>query len=188
VRILGISGSLRTGSYNSAALDAAEELLPEGVRLERLTGLADLPAYNEELDVGGRELSVQRLRCAIAHSDGILAATPEYNASLPGALKNALDWASRPFPDNSLRNKPVAVIGASTGIFGATWAQAEARKVLKTIGANVLDVELPISDAQSRFRDGRLDPEIERLLGQLIGALIDAIQTHRIDAVEAQGE
>jgi chromate reductase len=179
LRILGISGSLRTGSYNSAALDAADGLLPDGVQLDRFIGLADLPVYSEELDVGGRELSVQRMRCAIARADGILIATPEYNASLPGGLKNALDWASRPFPDNSLRNKPVAVIGASTGIFGATWAQAETRKVLKTIGADVLDDELPIRDAESRFRDGRLDPETESQLGELIGALIDAIQAHR---------
>lgn len=179
MRILGISGSLRTGSYNSAVLDAAEGLLPAGVQLDRFTGLADLPAYSEELDVGGRELSVQRLRFAIARADGVLIATPEYNASLPGGLKNALDWASRPFPDNALRNKPAAVIGASTGIFGAIWAQAETRKVLKAIGAQVLDVELPIPDAESRFRDGRLDPEIESQLGELIGALIDAIQAHR---------
>ena len=127
MRILGISGSLRTGSYNSAALDAAEGLLPEGVQLDRFTGLADLPVYT----------------------------------------------------DNSLRNKPVAVIGASTGIFGATWAQAEARKVMKAIGAQVLDAELLIPDAESRFRDGRLDPEIGSQLGELIGALIDAIQAHR---------
>ena len=179
MRILGISGSLRTGSYNSAALDAAEGLLPEGVQLDRFTGLADLPVYSEELDVGGRELAVQRLRSAIERADGVLVATPEYNASLPGGLKNALDWASRPFPDNSLRDKPVAVIGASTGIFGAIWAQAETRKVLKAIGAQVLDVELPIPDAESRFRDGRLDPEIESQLGDLIGALIDAIHAHR---------
>jgi chromate reductase len=179
VRILGISGSVRTGSYNSAALDVAEGLLPDGVQLDRFTGLADLPVYSEELDVGGRELTVAWLRGAIARADGILVATPEYNASLPGGLKNALDWASRPFPDNSLRNKPVAVIGASTGIFGAIWAQAETRKILKAIGARVLDVELPIREAESRFRDRRLDPEIENQLGELIGALIDAIQAHR---------
>lgn len=179
MRILGISGSLRSGSYNSAALDAAEGLLPEGVQLDHFTGLADLPVYSEELDVGGRRLSVERLRFTIARADGVLVATPEYNASLPGGLKNALDWASRPFPDNSLRKKPVAVIGASTGVFGAIWAQAETRKVLKAIGAQVLDVELPIPDAESRFTDGRLDPEIESQLGELIGALIDAIQAHR---------
>lgn len=179
MRILGISGSLRTGSYNSAALDAAERLLPESVQLDRFTGLADLPIYSEELDLGGRVLSVQRLRSAIARADGVLVATPEYNASIPGGLKNALDWASRPFPDNSLRSKPAAVIGASTGIFGAIWAQAETRKVLKAIGAHVLDLELPIPDAENRFSDGRLDPEIESQLGELVGALIDEIQAHR---------
>ena len=81
----------------------------------------------------------------------MLISTPEFNASIPGVLKNALDWASRPFPDNALRGKPVAVVGASTGLFGAVWAQAETRKVLETIGADVLDHELPVGQAHVAF-------------------------------------
>ena len=104
-----------------------------------------------------------------------MIATPEYNASIPGALKNALDWASRPFPDNCLRGKPVAVIGASTGLFGAVWAQAELRKVLNTIGAAVLDSELPVPAAHTAFTtDGRLrDPAVAAALRALVHDLVD---------------
>jgi len=100
-------------------------------------------------------------------------ATPEFNGSIPGALKNALDWASRPFPDNALRGKPVAVMGASTGLFGAVWAQAEVRKVLGIIGADVLDGELPIGLAHLAFEeDGHLaDAGARDALGQLVGVL-----------------
>src|SRR6478735_3160354 len=147
MRILGISGSLRSGSHNTSLLRAAAMSLPSGVELEFYDGLADLPHYNEDLDVDPVPEHVAHLREAIAQADGLLIATPEYNGSIPGVLKNAIDWASRPFPDNSLRGKPVAVIGASTGLFGAVWAQAEARKVLATIGADVLDRELPVGQA-----------------------------------------
>src|SRR5213076_2956846 len=107
----------------------------------------------------------QRLRDAIEAADAILIATPEYDSSLPGQLKNALDWASRPFPDNALRNKPVAVIGTSTGMFGAVWAQAEARKVLGATGARVVDIELPIPRAEEAFAGDRLaDAELHENL------------------------
>ena len=96
---------------------------------------------------------VARLREAIAEADGVLISTPEFNGSIPGVLKNALDWASRPFPDNALRGKPVAVVGASTGLFGAVWAQAEVKKVLGIIGADVLDGELPVGQASGAFGD-----------------------------------
>ena len=101
-------------------------------------------------------------------------ATPEYNASVPGALKNALDWASRPFPDNVLRKKPSAVIGASTGLFGAVWAQAEVRKALKASGAHVLEAELPVGMADGAFtEDGSLaDPELARRLGDVVNDLV----------------
>jgi chromate reductase len=176
VRILGISGSLRAGSYNGAALEAAARLLPAGVALERWSGLADLPAYDEDLDAAGPGPDVEHLRAEIERADGLLIATPEYNASLPGALKNALDWASRPFPGNALRAKPAAVIGASTGIFGAIWAQAEARKVLTTSGARVVDAELAIPEADVVFADGRLDPALELALEEVLDALVCAIE------------
>jgi chromate reductase, NAD(P)H dehydrogenase (quinone) len=176
VQILGISGSLRSGSYNRAALRAAAQLLPAGASLELWTGLAEIPAYSEDLDAAEPGSAVRELRAAIRDAEGLLIATPEYNGSLPGALKNALDWASRPFPDNALRHKPAAVIGASTGIFGAVWAQAEVRKVLKMSGAAVIDAELPIIHAQEAFDvEGRLNPEYEAAVEATLDALIFAI-------------
>ncbi len=173
IRILGISGSLRRGSHNTSLLRATALSLPPGVSLDIYTGLADLPHYNEDLDVEPVPESASRLRNAIASSDGLLIATPEYNGSVPGVLKNAIDWASRPFPDNAMRGKPVAVIGASTGLFGAVWAQAETRKALKTAGADVLDSEVPVGQAHAAFtNEGRLsDPEIQSALDELVGVL-----------------
>jgi chromate reductase len=173
LRILGISGSLRRGSHNTNLLRAAAELLPPGVELEVYDGLRDLPPYDADRDAQPADPAVARLRAAIAEADGVLIATPEYNGSIPGFLKNALDWASRPFPDNALRGKPVAVIGASTGLFGAVWAQAELRKVLGIIGADVIDVELPVGQAETAFADdGRLvEPEQREVLSELVHVL-----------------
>lgn len=157
LRILGISGSLRRGSHNTNLLRTAATLLPAGAELEVYEDLRNLPPYDADHDVDAAVPAVARLREAIAKADGVLIATPEYNGSIPGVLKNALDWASRPFPDSALRGKPVAVIGASTGLFGAVWAQAETRKVLGVIGADVIDHELPVDQADSAFADdGRL--------------------------------
>jgi chromate reductase, NAD(P)H dehydrogenase (quinone) len=110
----------------------------------------------------------------IETADALLIATPEYNASIPGQLKNALDWASRPYPENALRRKPVAVVGASTGLFGAVWAQAELRKVLATAGADVLDDELPIENAHEAFDDDvtLADHELSRRLEQILANLL----------------
>ncbi len=173
LRILGISGSLRRGSHNTSLLRAAAKLLPPGVELEVYEGLRDLPPYDPDRDTQPADPSVARLRQAIADADGLLIATPEYNGSLPGLLKNALDWASRPFPDNVLRGKPVAVVGASTGLFGAVWAQAEARKVLGITGADVTDHELPVGQADTAFGDGGelVDPEQRAVLGDLVHVL-----------------
>jgi len=173
MRILGISGSLRRGSHNRRLLRAAGDALPPGADLVEWEGLAGLPAFDEDLELDPPE-AVQRLFEAIESSDAILIATPEYNASLPGALKNAFDWASRPFPDNVLRDKPVAVVGASTGLFGAVWAQAEVRKVLKTAGAHVLESELPVGMADGAFdEDGHLaDPDLSARLHDLVLDLV----------------
>ena len=173
IRILGLSGSLRSGSHNTALLRAAALSLPSGVELEVYDGLRDLPPYDADLDVEPADEAVARLREAIAGADGVLISTPEFNGSIPGVLKNALDWASRPFPDNALRGKPVAVIGASTGLFGAVWAQAEVRKVLKIIGADVLDGELPVGTAHLAFADdGDLaDASTRRALDELLRVL-----------------
>jgi chromate reductase, NAD(P)H dehydrogenase (quinone) len=174
MKVLAISGSLRRESHNTKLLRAAEELLPPSATLELFDGLADVPPYNADDDVVPAPEPVQRLRDAIAGADGVLIATPEYNASIPGVLKNALDWASRPFPDNAFRGKPVAVIGASTSMFGAVWAQAELRKVLGAIGARVIDRDLPISlaeeafDAQFKLVDDEQHEKLAAILAELL--------------------
>jgi chromate reductase len=183
LRILGISGSLRQGSHNTSLLRAAARALPSGVALELLDGLRDVPPYDADADVDPAPAAVAHLRDAIAKADAVLIATPEFNGSIPGVLKNALDWASRPFPDNALRGKPVAVVGASTGLFGAVWAQADTRKVLGVIGADVIDGELPVTMAHAAFGDdGDLaDPELRAALDGLV-----AILAARAGSVDSQ--
>jgi chromate reductase len=171
-RILGISGSLRRDSHNTSLLRAAAEAAGPDIELELYEGLKQIPPYDGDDDIHPRPASVARLNEAIANADAVLFATPEYNASIPGQLKNAIDWVSRPIAMNALRNKPVAVVGASTGGFGAVWAQAELRKVLATLGARVLDVELPIPHAHTRFEQGGLtDEEIRASLAEVLEAL-----------------
>jgi chromate reductase len=173
MKILGISGSLRRGSHNRKLLRAAGKALPPGVELVEWDGLATLPAFDEDLEPDP-PAAVKEFLAAVEGADALLIATPEYNASLPGALKNAIDWASRPFPDNVLRDKPAAVIGASTGLFGAVWAQAEVRKTLKASGADVLEDELPVGLADGAFTDdGTLaDPELAARMRDLVGDLV----------------
>jgi chromate reductase len=172
MRILGIAGSLRRGSHNRKLLRAAGEALPPGAELVEWEGLGDLPIFCEDLEASP-PAAFRDFLSEVEEADALLIATPEYNASLPGGLKNALDWASRPFPDNVLRDKPSAVIGASTGLFGAVWAQAEVRKALKASGAHVLDSELPVGLADTAFTDdGALaDPELTARLEDLLGDL-----------------
>jgi chromate reductase len=175
MRVLGIAGSLRAGSHNRRLLEAARELLPADVELEIWDGLKDVPPYDEDDDVDPAPAAAARLRAAIAGADAVLFATPEYNSSIPGQLKNAVDWASRPLATNVLRNKPVAVVGASTGVFGAVWAQAELRKVLGATGARVVDGELTLGRAAERFGDdGRLQDEAARdELREVVWTLVD---------------
>ena len=179
MHVLAISGSLRSDSHNTRLLRAAALALPPGVELELYDGLAALPPYCEDADVDPAPAPVEDLRGRIAAADALLIATPEYNASIPGVLKNAIDWASRPFPDNALRGKPVAVVGASTGLFGAVWAQAELRKVLHHTGADVLEEELPVGLADHAFAaTGELaDPELQQQLIALTGALAREVRT-----------
>jgi len=177
MKILAISGSLRRDSHNRGLLVNAAELLPADVELELFEDLRAVPPYDQDDDVEPAPAAVARLRAAIAGSDALLISTPEYNSSIPGQLKNALDWASRPIESNVLRNKPVAVIGASTGAFGAVWAQAELRKVLAATGARVIDAELAVGHAPQRFDEhGRLaDAELREQLGEVLNALLDAV-------------
>jgi chromate reductase, NAD(P)H dehydrogenase (quinone) len=181
VLVLGISGSLRADSFNTALLHAAAGLLPPPARMPLYTDLRLLPPYSEDLDVEPAPPPVQRLRAGIETVDALLIATPEYNGSVPGQLKNALDWASRPYPDNVLRQKPVAVVGASTGVFGAVWAQAELRKVLTRAGARVLEDDLPIGNADEAFDDklALADRELSARLEDIVANLLTSAVRHR---------
>jgi chromate reductase len=182
MRILGISGSLRAESHNTALLRAAAELLPPGAELEIWDGLKRVPPYDQDDDTEPAPRGARELRAAIADADALLIATPEYNSSLPGQLKNALDWASRPIESAVLRNKPVAVIGASAGMFGAVWAQAELRKVLAATGARVVgDEEVPVAHADTAFdSDGRLNSEeLSQVLADLLAELVSETRPAR---------
>jgi chromate reductase, NAD(P)H dehydrogenase (quinone) len=176
MKLLAISGSLRRDSFNTKLLRAAEELLPPEVEAELWAGLKEVPPYDEEDDVQPAPRAVTALRDAIADADAVLISTPEYNSSIPGQLKNALDWVSRPLTESPLRNKPVAVVGASTGAFGAVWAQAELRKVLAAIGARVVDAEVAVGHAPTRF-DEQGEFVDEALLEQLDETLEELLAT-----------
>ena len=180
MRILGISGSLRRDSHNTQLLRAAAALLSPGAELVLWEDLKAVPPYDADDDYGliGRAESLQRLDAAIRDADAVLFATPEYNHSIPGALKNALDWLSRPLAESPLRGKPVAVVGASTGLFGAVWAQAELRKVLHAIGARVVDRELPVGQAAEAFAEhGRLaDDGLDLMLADLLAELTGEVR------------
>ena len=173
--VLFVSGSLRRGSYNTALLREAANALPSGVNHKWLDGIAALPPYSEDDDGGRAPAAVERLRRTIAAADAVLIATPEYNGSIPGGLKNAVDWASRPYPDNAWRDKPVAVIGASTGIFGAVWAQAQLRKSLRSAGARVINAELAVGGAHDAFLPSGAprDPGHATGLRDVVAALVD---------------
>lgn len=173
MRILGLSGSLRRDSYNTRLLAGARSLLPSGVELVLFDQLGAIPPYSEDDEQQSPPDAVAALSAAIAGADALLISTPEYNGSIPGALKNALDWVSRPIATTPLRGKPAAVVGASTGLFGAVWAQAELRKVLATIGARVVDRELPVAQA-----DESLGPDglpLEREATEALSATIDEL-------------
>jgi chromate reductase, NAD(P)H dehydrogenase (quinone) len=174
MRVLGISGSLRRDSLNSALLRAAAERLPAGAELVEFERLRDVPPYDEDLEREGTPAVVEELRAAVRDADAVLIATPEYNHSIPGQLKNALDWVSRPAGQSALNGKPSAVIGASTGMFGAVWAQAELRKVLGAMGGRVAEAELAVGHAKGLLDGDRLalspqhSEQLEEILAELI--------------------
>jgi chromate reductase len=185
MRVLGISGSLRRDSLNSALLRTAAERLPAGAEWSEFEGLRAIPPYDEDLELEGTPAPVLELREAIRDADAVLVATPEYNHSIPGQLKNALDWASRPAGRSALNGKPAAAIGASTGMFGAVWAQAETRKILGALGGRVIEAELPVARADQLLVDGHLELEpqqserLEETLAELIAAAEEAEELTR---------
>jgi chromate reductase, NAD(P)H dehydrogenase (quinone) len=171
VTVLGISGSLRRDSYNTKLLRAAEELLPASVELEIWDDLKAVPPFDEDDEPG--TAVVASLREAVGGADLLLFVTPEYNHSIPGQLKNAVDWLSRPVATSALRGKPALVVGASTGAFGAVWAQAELRKVLAAAGARIVDAEVAVGHAPTKFDEGGtlIDEEIEDQLREALELL-----------------
>ncbi len=185
MRVLGIAGSLRRDSLNSALLRAAAERLPAGVELVEYEGLREIPPYDADLELEGTPLAVRQLREAIRGADAVLVATPEYNHSIPGVLKNALDWASRPAGQSALNGTPAAVIGASTGMFGAVWAQAETRKVLGALGGRVVEAELPVARGDKQLVGGELELEppqseqLQEILAELVSAAEEVEQFAR---------
>ncbi|HLH64353.1 MAG TPA: NAD(P)H-dependent oxidoreductase [Solirubrobacteraceae bacterium] len=175
MRILGISGSLRAASYNTALLEAAAELAPEGVSIDIYDDLERLPPYNEDRDTATPPAEVQRLRHAIEQADAVLMATPEYNGAMPGQIKHAVDWASRPHgPQAALWGKPAAAIGASVTDYGAMWAQDQLRRSLGIAGARVLEAELAVGGAPALFDEGRLvDAQTRERLSELVRGLAE---------------
>ncbi len=173
MRVLGITGSLRRDSHNGRLLRAAAGLLAPEAELIVFDGLKAILPFDED-DEAAPGAAVERWREQLEQADALLFATPEYNHSIPGALKNAVDWASRPSATAALRNKPAAVIGTSTGMFGAVWAQAELRKSLAAAGARVIDRELPVPDAEHAFAadDTLAEHEQTLALGEILAELL----------------
>jgi chromate reductase len=175
MQVLAFSGSLRERSYNTALARAAADLAPAGVDVDLYEGLAELPPYDEDLDGEDAPASVRDLRERIAQADALLFVTPEYNGSIPGVLKNAIDWASRPPRGGAaIWGRTAAVAGATTGQYGAIWAQQDLRRVLGIAGARVIDGEVPVARAQDVFDDsGELtDPRVAARLAAQLEALV----------------
>ncbi|HTX79355.1 MAG TPA: NADPH-dependent FMN reductase [Longilinea sp.] len=181
LKVLGISGSLRKGSYNTALLHEASRLLPKGMTLE-IHDLASIPLYNADLDSENPPEAVKQLRDHIRAADALLIATPEYNYSIPGVLKNAIDWASRPVKDSALNGKPLAIMGAG-GLMGTSRAQSHLRQV--AVFTNMFPLNKPeifVTYASQKFdANGNLTDEVAR---QLIKDMLVALAnwTHRLKA------
>ena len=167
VRILALVGSLRAGSHNRQLAEAAVKHAPEGVEIELFEGLADVPFYNEDIDVEGSvPAAALRLRGAAGQADGFLFFSPEYNGTIPAVLKNAIDWLSRPYGAGALSGKPAAVVGTAFGQFGGVWAQDETRKSIGIAGATVLeDAKLSIPGSVVRFAETHPADDAEVVTG-----------------------
>ncbi len=174
ITVLGIAGSLRKASYNRAALRAAVELAPDGMHLETFD-IAPIPVYNEDLREQGYPPPVQEMRDRMGAADALLFVTPEYNYSIPGVLKNAIDWASRP-PGQPFDGKPIAIMGASPGMLGSARAQYHLRQCFVFLNGMVLNrPEVMIANASNRFdAEGKLtDDGTRKIIASLLEALRD---------------
>lgn len=185
MKVLAISGSLRAGSHNTDLLQAAAAVAPDGIDIQLYDGLKEIPPYDADDDrPGDQPLPVRRLREALATADAVLIATPEYNSSIPGVLKNALDWASRPLVESPVRNKPVAVLSSSTGMFGGVWAAAETRKVMGALGARTIEDTVSVPKAHQRLADG-VDATLLDELRTVVLALAAAVEAREAARIAA---
>jgi chromate reductase len=185
MKVLAISGSLRQGSHNTDLLRGAAAAAPDGVDIELYHGLKDIPPYDADDDLpDDQPLAVQHFKDALDSADAILISTPEYNSSIPGVLKNALDWASRPLAESPVRNKPVAVLSSSTGMFGGVWAAAETRKVMGALGARTLEDTVAVPKADQRLENG-VDAELLAELRSVVDALAAAVENRESARVAA---
>lgn len=175
VRILALVGSLRAGSHNRQLAEAAVKLAPEGADVELFEGLAEIPFYNEDVDVeGSLPEAAARLRAAAQAADAFLFFSPEYNGTIPAVLKNAIDWLSRPYGAGAFGGKPVAVVGTAFGQYGGVWAQDEARKAVGIAGGNVIeDIKLSIPGSLTRFAETHPsdDTEVAAQLTEVVARL-----------------
>lgn len=179
VKILGIAGSLRKGSFNRSALKAAQGLVPAGATLETLE-IEGLPGFNQD-EEKNPPAKVTEMKARIRAADAILFVTPEYNYSLPGVLKNAIDWASRPYGDSAWKGKPAAIMGASVGVIGTARAQYHLRQTMVFLDMPVVNQpEVMIGGAADKFdKDGTLkDEKSKELIGKLLANLCDLVRRH----------
>jgi NAD(P)H-dependent FMN reductase len=172
IKVLVLLGSLRAGSINRQLAEAAIESAPEGVSLELFDRLGELPFYNEDIDNEDAADPVKALRAAAADADAALVVTPEYNGTIPGVLKNAIDWLSRPFGNGALKAKPVAVVGAAHGQYGGVWAHDETRKSFGIAGVRVVeDLKLSVSTPTFDGKHPRENGEVAANLRDIVGKL-----------------
>jgi len=184
VNVLVLVGSLRAGSTNRLLADAAIAHLPSGVEATVFAGLAELPHYSEDLDHDDHLPEVARnLRDAVADADAVLLVTPEYNGSMSSAVKNAVDWVSRPRGAAAIVGKPAAVLAATGAPRGAHWAREDGVKVLKVAGADVIEDTVGVGSSFQAFVDGRLsDGELDAELRSLMGRLAGEVESGRAAA------
>jgi NAD(P)H-dependent FMN reductase len=171
-KVLVLLGSLRAGSINRQLAELAIETAPDGVSLELFDRLGELPFYNEDIDTADVAEPVKALRAAAAEADAAIVVTPEYNGSIPGVLKNAIDWLSRPFGNGALKGKPVAVVGASHGQYGGVWAHDETRKSFAIAGVRVvedlkLSVPTPVFDGKHPRENAEVAANLRDIVGKL---------------------
>ena len=172
IKVLVLLGSLRAASINRQLAELAAESAPDGVAVTIYEGLGELPFYNEDLETDAAPAAVAALRAAAAAADAALVVTPEYNGSLPGVLKNAIDWLSRPFGNGALKDKPLAVIGAALGRYGGVWAHDETRKSFGIAGPRVVDsIKLSLQTTTFDGRHPRESAEVAAAVRDLVGKL-----------------